>query len=81
MDVTFLMTSRVDPIAFGARLKQTRMSFKLTQTRLAEEIGASKSFICLCEAGKVKEVSGSLLLLMAKRMRVKPDWLLFGECL
>ena len=79
MDVTFLMTSALNPKAFGARLKAARLKHELSQEQLGKEVDVSKSTICLCENGKVKDVSGSILILMARRLNVTPSWLLFGE--
>lgn len=69
-----------DPVGLGKRLKRVRSKHFLTQTKLAEDIGASKASVCLLESGKIKDVSARFLLLLAKRLRVDPAWLIFGKC-
>ena len=60
------------------RLKSWRKSQGYTQTKLAELLGVSRSFLGDIESGRT-EVSRNLLKLLSTRLGVRSDWLLHGH--
>ena len=62
----------------GKRIKQLRISKKLTQQQLADKIASSSGYISEMESGKA--IPGGTRLLSLKRFfGVSIDWLLTGE--
>lgn len=62
----------------GKRIKQLRVSKKLTQQQLADKIASSSGYISEMESGKA--IPGGTRLLSLKRyFGVSIDWLLTGE--
>ena len=61
----------------GERLKEIRLTQKLTQQRFADILKTSVSFICEIEAGK-KPPGCDLLISLKRKFNVDIDWLLEG---
>jgi transcriptional regulator with XRE-family HTH domain len=61
----------------GERLKEIRLTQKLTQQRFADILETSVSFICEIEAGK-KAPGCDLLISLKRKFNVDIDWLLEG---
>lgn len=61
----------------GERLKEIRLTQKLTQQRFADVLETSVSFICEIEAGK-KAPGCDLLISLKRNFNVDINWLLEG---
>ena len=61
----------------GERLKEIRLTQKLTQQRFADALETSVSFICEIEAGK-KAPGCDLLISLKRKFNIDIDWLLEG---
>ena len=62
----------------GARIKKRRKELNLTQDKLAESSGISKSHLCDVEKGK-KDITTAKLLEIARVLSVSLDFLLTGD--
>lgn len=61
----------------GERLKEIRLTQKLTQQRFADILETSVSFICEIEVGK-KAPGCDLLISLKRKFNIDIDWLLEG---
>jgi len=61
------------------RIKSERKAQKLSQEKLGEFVGVSKSSVCQWESGLTKQLVGENLLRAAKALKVNPDWLSTGK--
>lgn len=62
---------------FGARLRTARLGRKLTQEYLGAKIGVSRQQICMLEHGR-NGASIESVVAIAKELKCRPEWLLFG---
>ncbi len=69
--------SKEELIGLGERLKEIRLTRKLTQQRFADALETSVSFICEIEAGK-KAPGCDLLISLKRKFGVDIDWFLEG---
>ncbi|MDJ0920283.1 MAG: short-chain fatty acyl-CoA regulator family protein [Henriciella sp.] len=60
------MSSRPDKLIIGPRLRRFRQTLGLTQTRMAEDLGISASYLNLMESNQ-RAMSANVLLKMAER--------------
>ncbi|SMF96152.1 DNA-binding transcriptional regulator, XRE-family HTH domain [Methylomagnum ishizawai] len=65
-------------ITSGQRIAEWRKTKKLSQQKLADLIGVSRSYLGDVEAGRC-DASAKILTSMAKHTDVNPGWLLTGE--
>lgn len=66
--------------SFGLRLRHARKRRdNMPQMALAKAVGVTQPSISDLESGETKEVSGPLLIRIAKVLRVRPEWLVTGE--
>jgi transcriptional regulator with XRE-family HTH domain len=64
----------------GLRLRYARKELrKLTQPQLAALAGIKQPSLSEIETGETKEVSGPVLIALAKALRVRPEWLVNGD--
>lgn len=63
----------------GARIRDTRKERKLTQAQLSKAGGIKQGSLSDLETGQTVEISGAVLIKLAKALRVRPAWLMFGE--
>lgn len=64
----------------GLRLRWARKELrKLTQPQLAVAAKVKQPSISELETGETKEISGTVLISIAKALRVRPEWLMTGE--
>lgn len=70
-----IMNSELLYNEFGAQLKKARRSAKLTQERLADQVGLSRTSITNIEKGR-QHVTLHVLFLLAGALRIKPKDLL-----
>lgn len=68
----------MEPKTLGARIKQARLSAKLTQQRLADKVRVTRSAVSQWETGDIEGIEASNLVAAAKALRVSVDWLLSG---
>lgn len=64
-------TSKEFLLKFGQIVKERRLSKKLTQKELAEEVGVSHEWICKIEKGKVKTISLALIYAIKEYLELK----------
>jgi transcriptional regulator with XRE-family HTH domain len=66
--------------SLGLRLRYARKELrKLTQPQLAALAGIKQPSLSEIETGETKEVSGPVLIALAKALRVRPEWLVNGD--
>lgn len=64
----------------GLRLRHARKELrKLTQPQLASAAGIKQPSLSELETGETKEISGPVLIALARALRVRPEWLVTGE--
>lgn len=64
----------------GLRIQHARKELrKLTQAQLASAAGIKQPSLSELETGETKEISGPVLIALAKALRVRPEWLVTGE--
>lgn len=63
----------------GGRIAYARAAMGLTQDKLGERIGVSKSAISQWERGGIEKLTGENLLAIAQALEVSPEWLWFGK--
>jgi transcriptional regulator with XRE-family HTH domain len=63
----------------GTRIRQARDLRKLTQKELATAAGIKQPSLSELETGETKEITGSVLIALAKALRVRPEWLMTAE--
>lgn len=51
----------------------------MTQPQLAKEAGIKQPSLSELETGETKEISGPVLIALAKALRVRAEWLVTGE--
>ncbi len=61
------------------RIKSSRKLAKLTQEKLANDVGVSRVAITQWESGETKSIEAVNLIRAAKAMNVNPEWLATGE--
>lgn len=71
------MTESIDPIRFGARVRELREELKWSQSRLGKSSGFSQSNIGWIEQGKGKDPKKQAIAL-AEALGSTPQWLLYG---
>ncbi|MBI4620609.1 MAG: helix-turn-helix transcriptional regulator [Desulfobacterales bacterium] len=64
--------------SLGTRLKELRLSKKLTQQEFADTSGISQGYLANVEAGRYKP-DGDILIRIANKFIINLDWLLTGE--
>lgn len=70
----------IDLTTVGLRIRHARKELrKLTQPKLAAAAGIKQPSLSELETGETKEVSGPVLIALAKALQVRPEWLLWGE--
>lgn len=63
----------------GLRIFHARKGLrKLSQAKLAEAVGVKQSSISDLESGATKEISGPVLIGIAKALQVRPEWIMTG---
>ena len=62
----------------SSRIKEVRVSNKMTQTKFGNELSVTASYISRLESGREKPTD-MLLKLIALRFNVATDWLFFGK--
>lgn len=67
-----------EPMSVGRRLRLRRQTLKVSQQRLADEVGVSAQAISLIEAGH-REPSLQLLVRLHQALGVSTDYLLTGR--
>lgn len=60
----------------GERIKERRLSLKMTQEDLANKLGLQKSAIAKYENGRVENIKRSVIIEMAKILRCSPAYLM-----
>jgi transcriptional regulator with XRE-family HTH domain len=60
--------------SFGTKLHNLRKLRQLTADKLANASGVSRSYILLIESGKRQEVSSRITEMLARSLRVNPDY-------
>jgi transcriptional regulator with XRE-family HTH domain len=60
--------------SFGTKLHNLRKLRQLTADELANASGVSRSYILLIESGKRQEVSSRITEMLARSLRVNPDY-------
>lgn len=66
--------------SFGLRLRYAREELrKLKQTPLAKLASITQPSLSDLETGATKEVSGPVLIALAKALKVRPEWLITGD--
>ena len=68
----------IDLEAEQLRFKRVRLALKQTQKEFAESLGTVRGFIGDIENGR-KQLSRSLIINAAQKLRINPTWLLIGE--
>lgn len=68
----------VDPVAFGARVRELRVLLGLSQSQLAKEAGHSQTNVGWIEKGRIKKPK-KVALDFAEALRTTPDWLLYAR--
>lgn len=64
----------------GLRIRHARKEMrKMTQPQLAAASGIKQPSLSELETGETKEISGPVLISIAKALRVRPEWLVTGE--
>lgn len=63
----------------GLRVRRARSLRKMNQTALAKLIGVKQPTLSELENGETKEVSARTLLMAARALNVRAEWLFFGE--
>ena len=58
----------------NSRLKAIRLWRDMTQTELAKQAGVGQGYLSDMESGR-RAVSGEVLLALAERLNVPPDWI------
>ena len=66
----------METLSLGERLALARKRRKLTQRKLAEQIGCQQSDIHRLEAGLVLDPHASRVVALAKALHISTDWLL-----
>ncbi len=66
-------------MSFPLRLKHARDLRKMKQVPLAKAAKITQSSLSDLETGETKEVSGPVLIGLAKALKVRPEWLMTGE--
>ena len=72
------MGDTLDYFAIGSRVRVLRMQYRLTQERLAEQVGISPSFIGHIERGE-KKASLETMSCIAKQLHTTIDYLVLGK--
>ncbi len=67
---------KIDFIAIGNRIRETRKANGLTQKELAKRVGLSEGSISKYEHGKVEDATSTMLNKFATVLGVPIDWLL-----
>lgn len=64
----------------GLRIRYARKELrKLTQPQLAAMAGIKQPSLSELETGETKEISGPVLIALAKALKVRAEWILSGE--
>jgi transcriptional regulator with XRE-family HTH domain len=66
-------------IGQGRRLREARKAAGYTQVALAKEVGVAQSAISDLERGESRTMDDSTLLGLTRVLRVRPEWLKYGE--
>ena len=72
--------SDYDPEAFGRRIYLQRVSRRMKQSDLAQQVGKLPQYISHVEAGKHKKMDPAVLVGFAKIFSTSTDYLLMGDC-
>lgn len=65
----------MNAVEIGKRIKTRRCEIDMTQEELAKDLGFNKSTIQRYETGQVKNIKIPVLHLMARTLKINPDWL------
>jgi transcriptional regulator with XRE-family HTH domain len=69
-----------DLASVGKRIRHAREDLrKLTQKQLAAAAGIKQPSLSELETGETKEITGAVLIAIAKALRVRPEWLMTAE--
>lgn len=68
----------MDYVRLGSRIREERLKLRLTQERLAEDIGISDSYMGQIERGE-RSLALDTLVKLANRLGVTVDYLLSGS--
>lgn len=66
-------------MCIGQKIKEARLSMKLTQQELGNIVGVQKSAIAKYESGRVVNIKRSTLQKIAKALNIRPSELIFDE--
>jgi|GEM_PF-1719687 transcriptional regulator with XRE-family HTH domain len=61
------------------RFKTIMSALELKNKELAKELGITPAAVSDITNGRVKKISGSILIILKLKFKVNPDWLLTGE--
>lgn len=66
-------------MSIAERVQSLRKNAKLTQKQLANRVGIKQPSLSAIETGDTLEISGTVLLALARELRANPEWILYGR--